>query len=467
PGSKISVVGTVKEVVIQLSTGGQSTRYDLVMECNSIIPVEETFEDIKISKKDVKEIENLSKDPRIYETFVKSIAPSIYGHDSVKEAVVLQLMGGVRKIRPDGTKTRGDMHILLVGDPGAGKSQILQFISKTAPKARYISGKGASAAGMTASVVKDEFLRGWALEAGALVLANQGIACLDELDKISVEDTSSLHEALEQQTVTISKANIQATLRTETTVIAAANPKFGRFDPYTPIASQINMPPALINRFDLIFTIRDMPDKDKDEKIAQHVLDIQIDPKGLKSDIPPDLIKKYVAYVKQKISPKLTKDSVQEIKKFYVGLRNMPTMGDEGGVKPIPISARQLEALVRLAEGSARVRLSKTVDRSDAKRAIKILKDCLMQVGFDYETGQIDIDRIGTGITASERGKILGVREIINELEGKIGKVIPIEDIIAEAKEKGIDEDKVNESIEKLKRSGEIFEPKQNFVSRI
>ena len=467
PGSKISVVGIVKEIVIQLSTGGQSTRYDLVMECNSVLPVEETFEDIKISKKDEKQIQDFAKDPKVYEKFVKSIAPSIYGHDSVKEAVVLQLMGGVKKVRPDGTKTRGDMHILLVGDPGAGKSQILQFISKTAPKARYLSGKGATSAGMTASVVKDEFLRGWALEAGALVLANQGIACLDELDKISVEDSSALHEALEQQTVTISKANIQATLRTETTVIAAANPKFGRFDPYTPIAGQINMPPALINRFDLIFTIRDMPDREKDEKIAQHVLDIQKDPDQLKSEMAPELIKKYVAYVKQKVNPKLTKEAIDEIKAFYVGLRNMPTAGDESAVKPIPISARQLEALVRLAEGSARVRLSNKVEKKDAKRSIDILKDCLMQVGFDYETGQIDIDRISTGITASERGKILGVRDIINDLESKVGKVIPMEDIIAEAKEKGIEEDKVNESIDKLKRSGEIFEPRQNFISKI
>ncbi|MAF51075.1 MAG: AAA family ATPase [Nanoarchaeota archaeon] len=467
PGSKISVVGIVKEIAIPLSTGGQSTRYDLVMECNSVVPVEETFEDIKISKKDEKQIKDLAKSPKIYEKFIASIAPSIYGHDAVKGAVVLQLMGGVKKIRPDGTRTRGDIHILLVGDPGAGKSQILQFISKTAPKARFLSGKGASAAGMTASVVKDEFLRGWALEAGALVLANQGIACLDELDKISVEDTSALHEALEQQTVTISKANIQATLRTETTVIAAANPKFGRFDPYTPIAGQINMPPALINRFDLIFTIRDLPEKDKDSKIAQHVLDIQRDPKQLNSEISSEMIKKYVAYVKQRINPKLTKEAIEEIKSFYVGLRNMPTVGDEGGVKPIPISARQLEALVRLAEGSAKVRLSEKVERRDAKRAIAILKDCLMQVGFDYETGQIDIDRIGTGITASERGKILGVREIISELEGKVGKVIPIGDIINEAAEKGIKEDKVNESIEKLKRSGEIFEPRSGFLSRI
>ncbi len=467
PGSKIGVVGIVKEVVIPLSTGGQSTRYDLVMECNSIIPMEETFDDIKISKKDEEDLKKLAKDPMIYEKLISSIAPSIYGHELVKEAIVLQLMGGVKKIRDDGTKTRGDMHVLLVGDPGSGKSQLLQFVSKAAPKARYISGKGATAAGMTATVVKDEFLRGWALEAGALVLANKGIACLDEMDKISEEDTSSLHEAMEQQTVTISKANIQATLRTETTVLAAANPKFGRFDPYTTIAGQIDMPPTLINRFDLIFPIRDLPDREKDEKIASHVLGIQMDPTQLKSEIPVNILKKYIAYVKQRVFPNLTKEAVDEIKNFYVGLRNLPVAGEDTSIKPIPISARQLEALVRLAEGSARVRFSNVVTKKDSQRAINILKYCLMQVGFDYETGQIDIDRISTGMGASERGKILAVREIINELDKKIGKEIPVEDILAAAAEKGINEDKVNESIEKLKRSGEIFQPKQNFISKI
>src|SRR3989344_3300661 len=162
PGSKIQVTGVIKEIPILLRTGAPSTRYDLMMEANSIIPVEETFEDLEISEEDEKKIKELSKDPNVYLRLTNSIAPSIYGHDKVKEAVVLQLMGGVQKKRDDGTKTRGDMHILLVGDPGAGKSQILNFVSKIAPKARYISGKGASAAGLTASVVKDEFLKGWA-----------------------------------------------------------------------------------------------------------------------------------------------------------------------------------------------------------------------------------------------------------------------------------------------------------------
>jgi len=467
PGSKVCVTGIIKEISIPLKTGGQSTRFDLIMEVNSVKSVEEDFSEIKIEKKDEEEIKKLSRDPKIYEKFIASIAPSIYGHEDIKGALVLQLMGGVKKIRKDRTRTRGDMHILLVGDPGSGKSQLLQFISKTAPKARYISGKGATSAGLTASVVKDEFLRGWALEAGALVLANFGIACLDELDKMSVEDTSALHEGMEQQTITISKANIQATLRTETTVLAAANPKLGRFDPYSPIASQIEMPSTLINRFDLIFTIRDMPDPKKDERIAKHVLKTQQNPQELETEIPIDLFRKYISYAKKKIFPQLTDVAVLEIKNFYVDLRNRPTVGDEA-IKPIPISARQLEALVRLAEGSARVRLSKKITKQDAKRAIDILKHCLMQVGFDYETGQIDIDRISTGLPASERGKIISVRSIISDLEKQLGgKMIPIEDIVMQSKDKGINEDKVNEAIEKLKRSGDIFEPRRGFVSRV
>ncbi|MEK6955492.1 MAG: hypothetical protein AABW52_02440, partial [Nanoarchaeota archaeon] len=184
PGSKINIYGLVKEVPIQLKTGAQSTRYDLMLEANHIEAIQEDFSDILLTNEDEQKILEMGKDPMVFEKFTKAIAPSIYGHEKIKQALVLQIMGGVRKKKPDGTTTRGDIHVLLVGDPGSGKSQLLQFMSKAAPKARFVSGKGASGAGLTASVVKDDIMKGWSLEAGALVLANKGICCLHPSTKI-------------------------------------------------------------------------------------------------------------------------------------------------------------------------------------------------------------------------------------------------------------------------------------------
>ncbi len=464
PGSRVYIYGIVKEVPIQLKTGAQSVRYDLIMEANNVEAVQEDFTEIQLSKEDEDEIIALAKDPFIFEKLTRSIAPSIYGHEKIKEALVLQLMGGVRKQKPDGIITRGDIHILCVGDPGSGKSQILQFMSKAAPKARFVSGKGASGAGLTAAVVKDEFLKGWALEAGALVLANKGLCVVDELDKIDKEDTAALHSAMEQQIIPISKANIQATLTAQTTLLAAANPKLGRFDPYTPIASQIDLPSTLINRFDLIFPVRDIPEVEKDTRIALHVLEISSTAEAYKSDVNVKTLRRYVSYAKR-INPTISKDAVHEIKKFYVDLRNSGR--EQDGVKPIPISARQLEGLIRLAEASARVRLDTTITKEDARRAIELLKYCLMQVGFDQETGQIDIDRISTGISASTRSKIVSVKEILIALENRGQKTIPIEDVIAEAAKKGIEEHKVEEAIEQLKKAGDIFQPKGGYIQRI
>ena len=265
--------------------------------------------------------------------------------------------------------------------------------------------------------------------------------------------------------VSISKANIQATLRAETTVLAAANPKLGRFNQMEPLAPQIDLPPTLINRFDLIFPVKDMPDRARDERMAKHILGLHQDPEKSKPAIPTELLRKYIAYAR-KTKPRIGDEAMDELKNYYVSMRNK-NQREDVGMRSIPITARQLDALVRLAEASAKVRLSEVVTREDAKRSIALLEYCLMQVARDSETGQIDVDIMSTGISTTQRSKIIVFKELLAELEGKIGKTIPVEDIAEAALHHGMNRTQVDEVIEKLKRQGDIFEPKRGFVQRI
>ena len=467
PGSRVRVCGWLTEVPITLKTGGQATKYDLIVEANFIEPLQDEDIENTITPEEMEKIQEIGRSGRSLQLVAENLAPSIYGHDKIKEALVLQLAGGSRKVRTDGVITRGDMHMLLIGDPGSAKSQLLKRISKIAPKARFTSGKGASAAGLTASVVKDEFLGGWSLEAGTLVLANRGFAIIDEMDKMGKDDRSALHEGMEQQQISISKANIQATLRCETSIIAAANPKFGRFDPYDLIANQIDLPPTLINRFDLIFPIKDLPSREKDEQVATFILKLHQDPTSAQSDISTELLRKYFSYIRHKIIPAIGEEAIEEIKKYYITMRNSGA-ASEGGIKSIPITARQLEALVRLAEASAKVRLSKNVEREDALKAIELIDYCLNQIAKDSETGKIDIDRLGSRITATQRSSLSTIKEIIHAMEEQLqAKMIPIENITEAAREKNITPEQVEDGLEKLRRSGDIFEPKRGFVQRL
>jgi len=917
PGARVKVIGILKEVPVPLSTGGLSTRFELAIEANNLIPLEETFEELDISDEDEKQILELSQDPKVFEKLAESIAPSVWGYKEIKESMVLQLFGGVQKKRTDGQKTRGDMHILLIGDPGVAKSVMLLFMANISPKGRYVVGKSASGAGLTASVVRDEYLKGWSLEAGALVLSNKGLVSIDELEKMDPTERSAMHEAMEQQcmlpdfklmlsdgksieigklvndlmeknkkqicvgkdcqilpvnniellstdfqnhfpikasrvsrhlapkqfikieltngriitvtpehpcwitkggkittisaenlkkdmyfptpskikilntpykrendhlckilgyhlsdgcyelnrgkktgiqfwnndlllikdyensiekffkktpiitkrnhqfavrviskkiveefnkldknllekghikkipgkimqlpyqniryllralfdgdgtvvfqkrngcrvslvsqnrdlleqasdlllrfeitssifidkgsnvwrldisgqenlskflvnisflsrhkkqklkeycektksyktirdlipgctdkineifkelkisckkeighsidlhvekqrlflqklvliageklsekpkkeqekynkikeelneikklafgyarwvkikevskiqnndikwvydvtiepyhtfisngmilhnTVTISKANIQASLKAQTSILAAANPKFGRFDPTQGIPQQIDLPPTLINRFDIIFALRDLPNKINDEKVATHIL-TEHQKSAKEMLIDKDLFRKYIAYAKQRFKPRLTNEAVDKIKQFYVNLRNQPIQG-RNEIKSIPISARQLGSLIRMAEASAKLRLNEKVEERDAELAIRLIKYYLEHTGYDEETGQIDLDKISGKIRSSQRNKIFKVRDIIFELRETLGEQIPIEEI-EKRLEGELNSGEIDDALDKLAKEGAIFKPRRGFVQKV
>jgi len=466
PGTKIQIIGYVKEVPILTRTGANSTTSDLMIEANFVKSIEDSYAEIEINAGDLKEITTLSKDKNVYKKLIESIAPGIKGNNKIKEGIMLQLFGGVKIPKEDGTTLRGDIHILLIGDPGAAKSKLLERINKVAPKSRFISGEGTSGTGITASVVRDDFSGGWALEAGALVLANKGFVLIDEMDKMNDNDRNHIHTALEQQKVIINKANIQATLNCETSVLAAANPKHGRFDPYELVAKQINMPSTLINRFDLIFPLIDTPDEKRDKEIADHILQSHQNIKLAKPPISTELLQKFISYARQNISPQLSHATAIQIRDYYVKMRNQGKSTGKGR-RPIAISARQLEGIVRLAKASAKTKLSKTVTVEDATRAIKLTQYCLQKVGMDPDTGKIDIDRISTGVSSTERNNISIVSEIIRELEDRFGTIIKIDDIVQEAKKENIEEEKVDEILKKLSRTGDISYATRHQIQRI
>lgn len=341
-------------------------------------------------------------------------------------------------------------------------SQLLKYIQQVAPKARFVSGKGASAAGLTATVTKDEYLKTWSIEAGVLVLANGGVAIVDELDKINKSDIQALYEAMEQQTVSIAKASINATLKAECSVLAAANPKYGRFDPYLSIAEQIDLPPPLITRFDLIFTVLDIPDPNRDRMIAKHILKTHRE-EGRKPEIPLDILKKWVVYARQNIRPRLTKEAADLIEEYYTKMRSAAI--ENGKISAIPITTRQLEAIIRLAEASAKVRLSDKVTKEDAERAIKLVEASLKRIGLDPETGKIDVDRI-SGIGTSQRARMIFVLELLKKLyEEKGYSPISFVEILDKVEKEGINEKELEEILEKLKKKGDIYEPKIGYYA--
>jgi len=453
------------------------TSFNKAMDAYSTERQELAFEEVEITSEDEEEILKISKDPDIYNKMRQSIAPTIYGMDVEKEALVLVLFSGLSKKMPDGTYIRGDIHALLVGDPGTAKSQLLTYMSKLAPRSIYASGKASSAAGLTAAAVRDEFGEGqWTLEAGALVLADMGIACIDEIDKMEETDRSSMHQAMEQQEISVAKAGINATLKARCAILAAANPKLGRFDEFIPMHEQINMPPALLSRFDLIFSILDKPNRETDTALATHILrthkagevsenilrskkskHTKEEQDGLMKNVmpifTPEFVRKYVAYAKRNVFPVMTDDASEVLKNYYVDFRS-------ASEDSVPFTPRQLEAFVRLSEASARVRLSEEATVEDAKRAISIIDQYLRRVGMDRETGKFDIDIIATGISHTQQSRMRSIIDIIQKLcNASEDDNATRSDIVSEAEIQGIESSKVEGALDRLKRNGQIYEP--------
>jgi len=419
PGDRVGIIGTIGLIQRQ-GRGGALRIFDLVLEANYVDVGSRDIELLEITPEDEAEIRELASDPTIHQRFLRSIAPSIYGYEPIKEAILYLLFSGVTKYLPD-VRIRGDINVLLIGDPGTGKSQMLQYASKTAPRGLYTTGRGSTAAGLTAAVVKEGGTGNFILEAGALVLGDNGICCIDEMDKMREEDRSAIHPAMEQQIVSIAKGGIVATLNARTSILAAANPTLGRYNPYQTVAQNINLPITILSRFDLIFILQDKPEPERDARMAEHILRLHRAEEITYADlIDPETMRKYIGYSKR-IRPILSDDVVKRFGEFYLKMRTAST--DEGEASAISITARQLESLVRLSEARARVHLRKEVTVDDAEAVIALTRRSLEQVGIDITTGEIDIDLIYTGKPRSLQVQLQKVLAVISEMERTTGVV--------------------------------------------
>lgn len=392
PGDKIKVTGQID--LRNINNNNRFTEYCLVKDVDFL---ERNFEDVTITPEDEKQIRATSKEPDLINRLSTAIVPTLHGNPELKKALLLQLASSDQVIHKDGSTQRGDIHILLIGDPGIGKSKLLQGVSQLAPRGVFTSGKSSSGAGLTAAAVKDVDDT-WTLEAGAMVLADGGQVCIDEFDKMSENDRSAIHEALEQQTISIAKAGMNTTLHSQCSVLAAANPKFGNFDDRKDTLEQIQLSTPLMSRFDLIFILRDVVDEEHDLLLADSVLGLEEEHDTCWSN---DFIRKYISYARRNYSPQIRGDASNMIKQFFVKWRNHTQFQQSKA------NTRQLHALIRLSKASARLRLSDTVDVEDVQLAVDIETYCINSAG-DTELSE------GTVVDMRNRDKAR-VEELMNK----------------------------------------------------
>lgn len=456
PGDRVLLTGVVR-IDQDKRHFIKKNLFDKQMEANNITYLGGRIGGIsgslEISPEDEKNILKLASQPDIYNKLIASFAPHVYGYESIKEAIMLLVVGSVPKQLPDGSMRRADINVLLIGDPGIAKSEMLKHTAKIAPRGSYVSGRGASAAGLTAAVVKDKNTEAMTLEAGALVLADQGILGIDEFDKLKPDDRTALHEAMEQQTCSVNKAGINATLNARTSILAAANPLYSVYKKENTTKENVNLPESLLSRFDLIFTLQDIPEEKRDTEIANHILNIHKNPtEAIQPPIDNVLLSKYLAYVKG-LEPKIDDDITAVLRRFYLKMRALKTENS------LPITIRQLEALIRLATARAKLLIKDKIEMDDALRVIYITQQM-----FDKDNNMKN-PKTTQDKPVEEMSQIKAFDTTFNRLY-QYGDVMHNEFVDELVETKKFTQYEAGDFIERAINSGRILENKKGYYSK-